>query len=278
MPELPEVETVCRGLAPLMTGRRLVAVEARRPDLRRPFPVDLAQRLIGSRIDALTRRAKYLLIDTDRGDSLILHLGMSGRIRILPPGAGDSVLEPHDHLVWETGEGVRFAFQDPRRFGMALLARTSDLAGHPLLRDLGPEPLSPALTPGYLRQALHRRRTPLKAALLDQHLLAGLGNIYVCEALYRARLSPRRQTATVGPARAARLAEAIRAVLTDAIAAGGSSLRDYRGVNGELGYFAASFDVYGRAGEPCRRSGCAGRIRRIAQAGRSSFFCPVCQR
>jgi len=278
MPELPEVETVCRGLAPLMSGQRLVAVRTRRPDLRCPFPPDLAQRLTGSRVEALTRRAKYILIDTDRGDTLILHLGMSGRIRILPPGEGDSALAPHDHLVWETTDGVRFAFQDPRRFGMAVLGRTSDLTAHPLLRDLGPEPLSPALTAGYLLQALRRRRTTLKSALLDQALIAGLGNIYVCEALFRARLSPRRRTGTVGVGRAARLTEAVRAVLEDAIRAGGSSLRDYRRVDGELGYFSASFDVYGREGERCQRAGCDGVVRRIVQAGRSSFFCPLCQR
>jgi len=277
MPELPEVETVRRGLAPLLEGRRLVRIEVRRPDLRVPFPADLAARLTGARIRRLGRRAKYLRLDFANDAVMLLHLGMAGRIRVYGPGADRPPPGPHDHLVFETDEGTRLVLTDPRRFGMVLLTDRERVDGHPALARLGPEPLGADFTAGYLRGALASRRTALKAALLDQRLVAGLGNIYVCEALYRAGLSPRRGTGSVGPARAIRLVRAVQGVLEDAIAAGGSSLRDYSGVAGELGTFQTRFDVYGRTGATCRAAGCAGVIARIRQSGRSSFYCPRCQ-
>jgi len=278
MPELPEVETVRRGLVPLLEGRHLVRVETRRADLRIPFPPCLAERLIGRTVTRIGRRAKYLRLDFDDGRVLLLHLGMSGRIRLSAPGAESPPLGPHDHLIVETEDGGRFVLTDPRRFGMAILSDAETVESHPALAHLGPEPLGDAFDAAYLRGALAGRRTSIKSALLDQTLVAGLGNIYVCESLYRAGLSPRRTAASIGPVRAARLADAIQTTLQDAIAAGGSSLRDYSGATGELGTFQHRFDVYGRTGQPCRRPGCGGAIRRIVQAGRSSFYCPDCQR
>ena len=278
MPELPEVETVCRGLRPHLLGRRLQRITVRRGDLRRPIPGDLAPRLEGRRVAAVSRRGKYALIATAGGPVLILHLGMSGRIRLVRAGANDDAPGPHDHVVFATDAGERLVFNDARRFGLLALAEPDGLESHPLLRDLGPEPLGEVFTADHLRAALARRRTTLKAALMDQRLVAGLGNIYVSEALHRAHLSPRRNAASIGPVRARRLVAAIRAVLGEAIAAGGSSLRDHARVDGELGYFQHRFRVYDRAGAPCLRPGCDGSIRRIAQAGRSSFYCPACQR
>ncbi|RMD87787.1 MAG: bifunctional DNA-formamidopyrimidine glycosylase/DNA-(apurinic or apyrimidinic site) lyase [Alphaproteobacteria bacterium] len=278
MPELPEVETVCRGLRPLLEGRRIAAVEVRRHDLRRPVPADLAHRLEGRRIEAVRRRAKYGLVALSGGSTLLFHLGMSGRFRHVRAGANDTAPAAHDHVVLETDAGDRVVFNDARRFGLLVLADSAMLDAHPLLRDLGPEPLDDAFTPGYLRRALAHRRTSLKAALMDQRLVAGLGNIYVAEALHRARLSPRRGTHSIGPARAARLVAAIRAVLEEAIAAGGSSLRDHARVDGGLGYFQHRFRVYDRAGAPCPRADCGGTIQRLVQAGRSTFWCAGCQR
>jgi len=270
MPELPEVETVRRGLAPILTGRTLTAAIARRPDLRFPLPQDFGQALTGRKVIALDRRSKYLLVRTD-GPCLLLHLGMSGRIIVLGLGEGPG---PHDHLIFQTDQGDRLAFRDPRRFGMADFLRPD--GGHKWLDSLGPEPLGPDFTLAHLEAGLTGRHTPIKAALLNQHLVAGLGNIYVCEALYRARISPQRQAWTVPGRRADRLYPAIRATLEDAIVAGGSSLRDYAQVDGTLGYFQHRFDVYGREGAPCKA--CGAPVKRIVQSNRSSFYCSHCQR
>lgn len=282
MPELPEVETVCRGLAPVLEGRRLLRVEPRRPDLRVPFPADLSERLTGGRVAAVRRRSKYALIEmADEGRAagavVILHLGMSGRV-LVAPVANAPPPGKHDHLIVETDAGMRLVLNDPRRFGMVLMAERAGLQTHPLIAHLGPEPLGNDFSAAYLLETLLGRRTSLKAALMDQRVVAGLGNIYVCESLYRARLSPRRSGLSMGPRRSERLAAAIREVLREAIAAGGSSLRDYVQLSGELGYFQARFQVYGRAGEPCARETCAGTVARIVQTGRSTFFCPACQR
>lgn len=270
MPELPEVETTVRGLRPILEGATIARVEARRGDLRRPFPDDLGQRLTGARVTALARRAKYGLVETDRGDTLIFHLGMSGRWRV-DPGA----LLPHDHLVIDTAAGRRVALNDPRRFGSVDLWPTRDVAAWPAFAALGPEPLGPAFTGAYLRAALAGRRTSIKLALLDQRIVAGLGNIYVCEALFHARIHPRRAAGRIAPGRLERLAAAVRTVLEAAIAAGGSTLRDYARPDGELGYFSKQFAVYGREGQPCA---CGGTVRRYAEGGRSTFWCPACQR
>jgi formamidopyrimidine-DNA glycosylase len=275
MPELPEVETVRRGLAARLTGRQIVRAELRRADLRRPFPPGLAKRLTGANIGALARRGKYLLIELDDSGTLLLHLGMSGRITV---GGNNAPDEKHDHVVLTLDDGTVVRFNDPRRFGsIDYIARGSE-AAHPLLAGMGPEPLEPGFDGAYLAQAFAGRMTSIKAALLDQKIVAGLGNIYVCEALYRAGLSPRRLAATVVGARAARLAAAVREVLGEAIAAGGSSLRDYVQANGELGYFQHRWAVYGKEGEPCPGCNCAEGVRRIVQAGRSTFYCTKRQR
>lgn len=280
MPELPEVETVRRGLEPVMTGRRFARVEARRPDLRIPIPPDLSARLEGRRVQALRRRAKYLLADIEGGETLILHLGMAGRLYIHADGA--PVPGPHDHVVFTMEDGAVIRLNDARRFGMVTLAPTDSLNSHPLLAGLGPEPLGNALNGPSLAAALAGKRTPIKAALLDQRVVAGLGNIYVCEALYYAGLSPRRSAATVQGKRAERLAGAIRRVLEKAIAAGGSSLRDYVQPSGELGYFQHAWAVYGKEGLACPDCDCVpaetGGIRRIVQSNRSTFYCPRRQR
>ena len=241
MPELPEVETVARGLALVWEGRRFARVEARRPDLRRPLPADLGQRLTGARIDRVHRRAKYGLVDTDRGDTMIFHLGMSGRMRLDP-----ATLEKHDHIIFTVDDGHVVAFNDARRFGSLDFARTDALDAHPLLAGMGPEPLGPGLTPALLRDAFRDRLAPAKALLLDQRVIAGLGNIYVCEALHIAGIHPARAGGKVAPAALKRLLPAIRDVLEQAIAAGGSTLRDHAQVNGELGYFQKQWRVYGR--------------------------------
>ena len=268
MPELPEVETTVRGLAQVLQGRRIERVEARRPDLRRALPVDLGQRLTGARVTGLRRRAKYGLIDTDRGDTLVFHLGMSGRWRIDP-----SEIEKHDHFLIETDDGRRLALNDARRFGSLDLVRTDALAQWPPFKALGPEPLD--LDARELKRRLAGRTAPIKLLLLDQRIVAGLGNIYVCEALYRAGIHPKRAGGSVSLERLKRLVPAIHDVLAEAIAAGGSTLRDFASPDGELGYFSKSFAVYGREGEPC---GCGGTVRRIVQGGRSTFYCPRCQR
>ncbi len=281
MPELPEVETVRRGLVPHLEGRRIVRAEARRPDLRWPLPPDLVQVLSGATVTSLRRRSKYLLAELDRPATLLIHLGMSGRM--LVEGAGlagfhrdPSILPRHDHVVLETDAGTTITFNDARRFGMVDLIR--DGAAHPLLEHLGPEPFDPAFTPDYLTQTFKGRRVPVKQALLNQQIVAGLGNIYVSESLWRAGIDPRRKAGRIAASRISSLTAHIRAVLKDAIAAGGSSLRDHRQATGELGYFQHSFAVYDRVGQLCKQPNCTGNIQRIVQSGRSSFFCPVCQR
>ena len=275
MPELPEVETVRRGLALKMSGRQIVRAELRRPDLRRPFPPELAERLGGAQIGALRRRGKYILIELDADGLLLLHLGMSGRIT-----AGDAAQPDlrHDHVVLTLDDGTVVRFNDARRFGTLDYLRRSEADRHPLLAGLGPEPLEAGFDGAYLAHKLAGKMTPIKAALLDQRIVAGLGNIYVCEALYRARLSPRRLAGTIGRGRAERLVAAIRAVLDEAIEAGGSSLRNYVQANGELGYFQHRWAVYGHEGEPCPGCTCAEGVRRIIQSGRSTFFCARRQR
>jgi formamidopyrimidine-DNA glycosylase len=292
MPELPEVETVRRGLVPVLEGATIERVERRRPDLRFPFPRGFAKRLTGRRVTALRRRAKYLLAELDGGTVLLMHLGMSGSFRIdrWPPVAGDAVYHKrgkeaaHDHVVLHLKGGRTVTYNDPRRFGFMLLIEPRDLDAHPLLAGLGLEPTGNALSAEALAPLLARRAAPLKAVLSDQRVIAGLGNIYVSEALWRARLSPRRAAGSLVRAdgrpteRLQRLVEAVRGVIADAVEAGGSSLRDYVQADGELGLFQHRFAVYDRAGKPCLRPGCNGEIRRIVQAGRATFYCPVCQR
>ena len=268
MPELPEVETTVRGLARVLEGRRLTRVEPRRPDLRRALPEDLGQRLTGARVEDLRRRAKYGLIDTDRGDTLVFHLGMSGRWRIDPAELGK-----HDHLVIDTEEGRRVALNDPRRFGSLDLVRTDALDGWGPMAALGPEPLD--LDAAELKRRLSGRSAAIKLLLLDQSIVAGLGNIYVCEALYRAGISPRVAGGNISLVRLKRLVPAIHDVLAEAIDAGGSTLRDFASPDGELGYFSKAFAVYDREGAPCA---CGGTVRRFVQGGRSTFHCPRCQR
>lgn len=276
MPELPEVETVRRGLAVRMEGRRLSRVEQQRNDLRWPLPADFARRLTGRAVERIDRRAKYMLFRLDGGDTLIVHLGMSGRMYMAEPGT-DADLTAHDHIRFTTDAGWVITFHDARRFGMMDLWPTERLDEHRLLKDLGPEPLSNAFNGPMLSDALAGKQTPIKAALLDQKVVAGLGNIYVSEALFFARISPRRSAASVAGARALRLAPAIKQVLERAIAAGGSSLRDYVQASGELGYFQHQFAVYDREGQPCQGCDSKAGVRRLVQSGRSTFYCPRCQ-
>ena len=283
MPELPEVETVRAGLAPVMEGQVIAEARVNRADLRWPFPPRMADRLSGARILRLRRRSKYILADLDRGETLLIHLGMSGRMLVSGDALGRFVhdhpaAQKHDHVIFDMATGVRITFNDPRRFGAMDLMPTAGAESHPLLAALGPEPLGNAFSESHLLAALAGRSLPVKSALLDQKIVAGLGNIYVCEALYRARLHPARRVNQIAPEQLAALVPIIRAVLTEAIAAGGSSLRDFRQADGELGYFQHSFDVYGREGQPCRTPGCANMIHRLVQSGRSSFYCPDCQR
>lgn len=268
MPELPEVETTVRGLEHVLKGRRIARIEARRPDLRRAMPVDLGQRLTGAKVVGLGRRAKYGLIDTDRGDTLVFHLGMSGHWRIDPSEIGK-----HDHLLIETDDDRRLALNDARRFGSLDLVRTDGLGEWPPFKALGPEPLD--ITVAELKRRLAGRSASIKLLLLDQSIIAGLGNIYVCEALYRAGIHPARAGGSISAERLERLVPAIHGVLEEAIAAGGSTLRDFASPDGELGYFSKSFAVYDREGLPC---GCGSTVKRIVQGGRSTFFCPKCQR
>src|ERR1700757_4673899 len=301
MPELPEVETVRRGLQPVMEGSKIVKAEARRKDLRFPFQKDFVARLEGQTVTGLGRRAKYLMADLISGDVLLMHLGMSGSFRVqnddgnTTPGQFHhprSETRTHDHVVFHMSSGAAIVFNDPRRFGyMKIIARNA-LEHEPLLKGLGPEPLGNEFDAAMLARSCANKKTSLKAALLDQRVVAGLGNIYVCEALYRARLSPRRLAATLATKagqrkvvagseptdHATRLVEAIHAVLNEAIKAGGSSLRDHRQASGELGYFQHSFRVYDREGEPCGTPGCGGVVRRFTQNGRSTFWCPKCQK
>lgn len=270
MPELPEVETTVRGLRPALDGQRLISVEPRRADLRRPIPVDLRQRMTGARVTGLSRRAKYGLIETDRGDTLIFHLGMSGSWRIDPTEIGK-----HDHLLIETESGRRLALNDPRRFGSLDLVATAEIEDFPAFRTLGPEPLGPGLSAAHLKAAFDGRVAAVKLLLLDQRIVAGLGNIYVCEALHMAKIAPTTAAGRIAPARLTKLVDSIREVLAAAIEAGGSTLRDYAQPNGELGYFANQWRVYGREGEAC---GCGTLVARRVDGGRSTFFCPKCQR
>jgi formamidopyrimidine-DNA glycosylase len=283
MPELPEVETVRRGLLPVMEGQMITQALINRPDLRWPFPPRMAERLTGAQVTALRRRSKYILADLSTAETLLIHLGMSGRMLISGAIVGEfhhphPAPEKHDHVVLDMEGGARVTFNDARRFGAMDLLDTASADHHPLLADIGPEPLGNGFSESYLVARLARKNTPIKSALLDQHLVAGLGNIYVCETLYRARLHPARKAGDLTRAQMASLVPIIRAVLTEAIEAGGSSLRDYRQADGELGYFQHSFQVYGREGEPCATAGCGSIIERMVQSGRSSFFCPTCQR
>ena len=287
MPELPEVETVRGGLAPVLEGQRLTRVEARRPDLRFPLPTGFVQILTGARIVSLTRRAKYLLARLDREDTLVMHLGMSGRFEIARPegqarpGGFHYAPDPdpkHAHVVFQTEAGTRVTYYDPRRFGYMALINTATLDLHPWFASLGPEPLSEAFDSGRLASAFAGRKQGPKTLLLDQSIVAGLGNIYVCEALHRARISPFKPAGRIAKARLQRLVEVIGEVLREAIAAGGSTLRDYASADGALGYFQHRFQVYDREGQPCTNLGCAGTIHRRVQGGRSTFYCPVCQR
>ena len=293
MPELPEVETVRRGLQPVMEGAQILKAEARRADLRFPFQKDFAARLQGQTVTGLGRRAKYLMADLGSGDVLLMHLGMSGSFRVQKPDEARTPGEfhhprgkdaAHDHVVFHMSSGADVVFNDPRRFGYMKIIARGAIDEEPLLRGLGPEPLGNAFDAAMLARSCAGKKTSLKAALLDQRVVAGLGNIYVCEALYRARLSPRRLAATLANRKseptdhARRLVDAIHAVLNQAIEAGGSSLRDHRQTSGELGYFQHSFQVYDREGEPCGTPGCGGIVRRFTQNGRSTFWCPKCQK
>jgi formamidopyrimidine-DNA glycosylase len=286
MPELPEVETIRRGLAPVLEGARLSRVEARRPDLRFPLPEGFVQRLTGARIERLERRAKYLLATLDRDETLVMHLGMSGRFEIAGaqasprPGAFVMAQAPdprHAHIVFETDAGAAVTYYDPRRFGYMNLIASDRLAEHPWFSGLGPEPLGGDFDAAVLERAFAGRRQSVKATLLDQRVVAGLGNIYVCEALFRAGIDPERPAGGLSRRQLAALVKNIRSVLGEAIEAGGSTLRDYATADGTLGYFQHSFSVYGREGEACVKRGCAGQIERIVQAGRSTFSCSRCQ-
>jgi formamidopyrimidine-DNA glycosylase len=287
MPELPEVETVRRGLEPALSGARLSRVEARRPDLRFPLPLDFVQRLTGARIERLERRAKYLLAPLDRGDTLVIHLGMTGRFEVEGAGRierpGDFHYAPsadprHAHVLFETEAGGRVTYFDARRFGYMNLIPSEALAGHAWFAGLGPEPLGEDFHGARLAEMFAGRKQSPKTLLLDQRLVAGLGNIYVCEALHRARISPLKPAGAIARKRLDGLAEAVKTVLLEAIEAGGSTLRDYAGADGALGYFQHSFRAYGREHEPCPTPGCRGVIARAVQSGRSTFYCPVCQK
>ncbi len=283
MPELPEVETVKAGIAPVMQGHVIAQAEVNRPDLRWPFPERMSERLTGKRVLGLRRRSKYILVDLDSAETLLIHLGMSGRMLVSGHTVGEfhhphPVPAKHDHVVFHMDDGARITFNDARRFGAMDLMETARQEDHWLIRDLGPEPLGNAFNETYLIERLKGRNTPIKSALLDQRIVSGLGNIYVCEVLFRAGIHPARKAGRISAARVASLVPLIRDVLSEAIAAGGSSLRDYRQSDGELGYFQHVFQVYDREGKPCVTHGCDKTITRIVQSGRSSFFCPQCQR
>ena len=287
MPELPEVETTRRGLVPVLEGHRIAQAVAHRHDLRWPLPRNFATRLTGRQIEKLERRGKYLLAALDDDVTLIAHLGMTGRFLVTRPGHLTNQPEigsgPHDHVVLEMEDaegqpGMRVVFRDPRRFGIMDLVPTRRRDAHPLLRNLGPEPLAPMFDAAWLQTHLAGRKGPIKNLLLDQSLVVGIGNIYASEALHRARISPRRAGGRIAAARLDTLVDSIRSVLLDAIAAGGSTLRDFHGTEGEIGYFQHSFAVYGRDGQTCLRAGCEGTIRKGVQAGRSTYACPACQR
>lgn len=283
MPELPEVETVRRGLAPVMEGAVIAQADINRPDLRWPFPENMAARLTGQKILGLRRRSKYILVDLESGESLLIHLGMSGRMLISGHTIGDyhhdhPAPAKHDHVVLHLQSGVRITFNDARRFGAMDLMQTAAQNDHWLIRDLGPEPLGNSFDETYLVARLKARQTPIKSALLDQRLISGLGNIYVCEVLFRAGIHPERKAGQIAAKHVAALVPIIRTVLEEAITAGGSSLKDYRQADGALGYFQHGFQVYDREGAACVTPDCETSIHRIVQSGRSSFFCPQCQR
>ncbi len=290
MPELPEVETVRMGLLPALERHTITRAETRRGDLRIPFPPHFTERLKGRRVLRLLRRAKYILAELDSGETLVIHLGMSGRMSVYaegqakklgnyvydsaPAGAG---YDKHDHVIFETDAPARIVFNDHRRFGLMTLIETEKTEEHKLFKGLGAEPLDDSFDAAALSKSLKGKKTPIKAALLDQRVVAGLGNIYVCEALYRARISPKRRASTVAGERAKPLLQAIKAVLREAVKAGGSSLRDHKRVDGNLGEFQHRFAVYDREGEPCPGK-CGGKVKRIVQSGRSTFYCPKCQK
>ncbi|MFN3723153.1 MAG: bifunctional DNA-formamidopyrimidine glycosylase/DNA-(apurinic or apyrimidinic site) lyase [Paracoccaceae bacterium] len=283
MPELPEVETVRRGLLPVMEGQVILRATVNREGLRWPFPAEMARRLSGARVNALRRRSKYILADLSTDETLLIHLGMSGRMLVSGKALGTfhhhhPAPQKHDHVVLDMQGGARVTFNDARRFGAMDLVPTVTAASHPLLIALGPEPLGNAFNESYLVHRLAGRNTPVKSALLDQHIVAGLGNIYVCETLFRARIAPQTKAGELASRQVASLVPIICEVLSEAIDAGGSSLRDFRQADGELGYFQHRFQVYDREGQPCVAPGCSGTVGRIVQSGRSSFYCPECQR
>jgi formamidopyrimidine-DNA glycosylase len=291
MPELPEVETVRTGLRPVLEGYTFTSVETRRGDLRIPFPNDFVRRLTGCRVKRVWRRAKYIMAELDNGETFVVHLGMSGRIAVYadncerklgtfvyPAAPLDAGTGKHDHVVMATDAPARIVFTDHRRFGLMTLIDTDRIEEHRLFKGLGIEPLSRRFDGVHLSNLLKGKKTPIKSALLDQRVIAGLGNIYVCEALYRSHISPRRLARSLSPARIAPLVREIKAVLKEAIVAGGSSLRDHRRTDGEMGYFQKTFFVYDREAEACRTKQCKGKIKRIVQAGRSTFYCPTCQK
>ena len=283
MPELPEVETVMRGIEPAMTGYRIDQLILNRPDLRWPFPGGMAERVSGAKVLRLRRRSKYILADLDRNETLLIHLGMSGRILVSGDPLGNFVhdhppIEKHDHVIFSMENGARITFNDPRRFGAMDLLDTNLGDAHPLLRNIGPEPFGNEFHEDYLVNILKKKNSPIKSALLDQRIVAGLGNIYVCEVLFRAGISPKKLASKISAKRTAPMVAIIRDVLGEAIQAGGSTLKDFRHSDGELGYFQHTFKVYGREGETCSNTDCEAKIKRIVQSGRSSFYCPKCQR
>jgi formamidopyrimidine-DNA glycosylase len=283
MPELPEVETVLRGISPILEGNQIDYAQVNRPDLRRPFPNNLAKRLKNRKINFLHRRSKYILIDLSGGETLIMHLGMSGRIIISQKVAGTfhhntNHSQKHDHFVLHLKDNHQLTFNDPRRFGVIDLLRTENLELSSMLSQIGPEPLSNSFNEAYFVSTLRVKKTNIKSALLDQRVVAGLGNIYVCEALFRAGISPKRQAFRISHKKLSSLVPIIKEILLEAISSGGSSLRDFRNASGDLGYFQHSFDVYGREDQDCYNTECDSKIKRITQAGRSSFYCSNCQR
>ena len=283
MPELPEVETVLRGISPILEGNEIDYAQVNRPDLRRPFPNNLAKRLKNRKINFLHRRSKYILIDLSGGETLIMHLGMSGRIIISQKVAGTfhhntNHSQKHDHFVLHLKDNHQLTFNDPRRFGVIDLLRTENLELSGMLSQIGPEPLSNSFNEAYFVSTMRLKKTNIKSALLDQRVVAGLGNIYVCEALFRAGISPKRQALRISHKKLSSLVPIIKEILLEAISSGGSSLRDFRNASGDLGYFQHSFDVYGREDQDCYNTECDGKIKRITQAGRSSFYCSNCQR
>ena len=283
MPELPEVETVMRGIEPAMTGYKIDQLILNRPDLRWPFPGGMAERVSGTKVLGLRRRSKYILADLDSNETLLIHLGMSGRILVSGDPLGNFVhdhppIEKHDHVIFSMENGARITFNDPRRFGAMDLLDTNSGDAHPLLRNIGPEPFGNEFHEDYLVNILKKKNSPIKSALLDQRIVAGLGNIYVCEVLFRAGISPKKLASKISAKRTAPMVAIIRDVLGEAIQAGGSTLKDFRHSDGELGYFQHTFKVYGREGEACTNTDCDAKIKRIVQSGRSSFYCPKCQR